>query len=123
MQRQDISRLSRPGQVNNDLESLTELRQSLERVSLKKGNVWLLGDFNMPALDWTENTPMLKTDHTCTCKSVYEYFIDMINDFSLCQMVTEPTQQSNILDLFLTSNPTLIQRVSILPGLGDHDVV
>ena len=36
--------------------------------------------FNMPALDWTENTPMLKTDHTRTCKSVYEYYIDMIND-------------------------------------------
>ena len=46
----------------------------------------------------------------------------MINDFSLRQTVTEPTRQSNNLDLFLTSNPTLIQRVSILPGL-DHDVV
>ena len=40
-------------------------------------------------------------------------------------MVTEPTRHSpdNTLDLFLTSNPTLIQRVDILPGLGDHDVV
>ena len=26
-------------------------------------------------------------------------------------------------DLFLTSYPTLIQKVDILPGLGDHDVV
>ena len=41
----------------DDLESLIELRKSLERVSLKKGNVWLLGDFNMHALDWAENTP------------------------------------------------------------------
>ena len=47
----------------------------------------------------------------------------MINDFSLFQMVIEPTRQSNILGLFLTSNSTLIQRVSILPGLGDHNVV
>ena len=40
-------------------------------------------------------------------------------------MVTEPTRHSPdiTLDLFLTSNPTLIQKVDILPGLGDHDVV
>ena len=40
-------------------------------------------------------------------------------------MVTEQTRHSpdNMLDLFLTSNPTLIQKVDILPGLGDHDVV
>ena len=40
-------------------------------------------------------------------------------------MVTEPTRHSpgNTLDLFLTSNPTLIQKVDILPGLGDNDVV
>ena len=40
-------------------------------------------------------------------------------------MVTEPTRHSpdNTLDLFLTSNPNLIQKVDILPGLGEHDVV
>ena len=30
---------------------------------------------------------------------------------------------SNILDLFFTTNPTLVQRVSILPGISDHDIV
>ena len=38
-------------------------------------------------------------------------------------MVTEPTRQENILDLFLTTNHTLIDKVSRLPGLGDHDIV
>ena len=38
-------------------------------------------------------------------------------------MVKEPTRYNNILDLFLTTNPTLIKSVACLPGLSDHDVV
>ena len=38
-------------------------------------------------------------------------------------MTTEPTRQNNILDLFLTTNPTLVWRVNCLPGLGNHDMV
>ena len=33
------------------------------------------------------------------------------------------TRGKHILDLFFTSNPTLIGSVSILPGLSDHDIV
>ena len=39
------------------------------------------------------------------------------------QMVTSPTQGQNILDLFFTTNPTLVNKISILPGLSDHDIV
>ncbi|MEW8548672.1 MAG: hypothetical protein AB2693_34660, partial [Candidatus Thiodiazotropha sp.] len=39
------------------------------------------------------------------------------------QMVTSPTRGQNILDLFFTSNPTLVHKVSIVPGLSDHDIV
>ena len=38
-------------------------------------------------------------------------------------MVTSPTRGQNILDLFLTTNPTLVDNVSITPGLSDHDIV
>ena len=41
----------------------------------------------------------------------------------LDQMVTSPTLGQNILDLFLTTNPTLMDNVSITPGLSDHDIV
>ena len=36
-------------------------------------------------------------------------------------MVTEPTRGDNILDLFLTSNPTLVNSVRSNPGISDHD--
>ena len=38
-------------------------------------------------------------------------------------MVTSPTQGQNILDLFFKTNPTLVDNVSITPGLYDHDIV
>ena len=38
-------------------------------------------------------------------------------------MVSEPTRQDNILDLFLTNNDSLVIKVTILPGISDHDTV
>ena len=38
-------------------------------------------------------------------------------------MVTDPTRLDNVLDLFMTSNHTLVQKVEIYPGLADHDVM
>ena len=38
-------------------------------------------------------------------------------------MVTEPTRQDNILELILTSNPTLVSAVTCIPGLSDHNIV
>ena len=50
-----------------DQESLLELHQSVEEVKKHaKGNIWILGDFNLPKLTWTDNIPTLKPD--CTCK-------------------------------------------------------
>ena len=40
----------------------------------------------------------------------------------MTQTVSLPTRDSNILDLFFTTNTTLVQRVSILPGISDHDI-
>ena len=37
--------------------------------------------------------------------------------------MTSPTRGQNTLDLFLTTNPTLVDNVSITPGFSDHDIV
>ena len=50
-------------------------------------------------------------------------FFTMLDDFSLVQMVTEPTRHENVLDLFLTTNHTLVQKIEILPGTADHDIM
>lgn len=38
-------------------------------------------------------------------------------------MVNLPTRENNILDLFFTTNPTMVNQVNILPGISDHNVV
>ena len=38
-------------------------------------------------------------------------------------MVSDPTRGDNILDLFLTSNHTLVKHVDVHPGISDHDLV
>ena len=38
-------------------------------------------------------------------------------------MVSDPTRENNILDLFLTNNPTFVDTVSVVPGISDHETV
>ena len=56
-------------------------------------------------------------------KFVRERISETLKEFSLKQTVREPTRGGNILDLFLTTNHTLLESVSIIPGLSDHNIV
>ena len=42
-------------------------------------------------------------------------------------MVSSPTRiteySSNLLDLFLTNNRTLVNKCEVIPGIGDHEAV
>ena len=55
--------------------------------------------------------------------AIYEDFISLLDDFSLVQVVSEPTRGENVLDFFLTSNHTLVNDIKISPGIADHDIV
>lgn len=105
-----------------DENSILELRKSLDMVTKLKGKVWLTGDFNFPKLAWdSEGIPTVKPG--CSLPKLYEEFISLVNDFSLQQMVTFPTRLNNTLDLFFTSNPSLIKSVKSVAGISDHDIV
>ena len=73
----------------------------------------------MPKMDWTNMSP----SKDCKQHLFYRQFIDILYDNNLTQVVQEPTRENNILDLFLTSNPSIINRTTIIPGISDHDVV
>ena len=49
--------------------------------------------------------------------------INIANDFSLAQMVTEPTRQRDILDLLFISHLDLVDKVYKAPGMSDHDTI
>ena len=105
-----------------DINSILELEKSLDQARKLKGTKLILGDFNLPKLSWdSEHTPSLKPG--CSSSTVYEKFIDLLDDHDLTQMVSENTRYDKILDLILISNPTLVRNIQILPGISDYDVV
>ena len=105
----------------DDLESLQELQESVSKVMEHSDCIWVLCDFNLPKLQWPDCEPLIKPG--CQSTPVYDHFIDFLHDNNLTQVVTQPIRLNNTLDLFLTTNPTLITKVKCQPGLGDHDMV
>ena len=105
-----------------DTESVMELRRSLDMAAQLKGTLWLLGDFNYPKFSWShDHVPSMKSG--LGFPTIYEDFISLLDDFSLVQVVSEPTRGENVLDFFLTSNHTLVDNIKISPGIADHDIV
>ena len=101
------------------IASFEDLKKSLTLVNQRNSAVWLLGDFNLPEIDWENLIPSPECGHP----TFYRDCLEVLDDCLLEQMVTSPTRGQNILDLFLTTNPTLVDNVSITPGLSDNDIV
>jgi hypothetical protein len=80
-------------------------------------SVVLVGDFNMPDIDWNQGVAprIYKQDE----------YIDLFSEFNLAQVVDKPTRKEKILDLVLVSEPSSILKVETHAPLGksDHDVV
>ena len=53
--------------------------------------------------------------------------LEIIDDHDLSQHVKDPTRTDrniqNILDLILSNNSNIIENVSVVPGISDHDIV
>ena len=50
-------------------------------------------------------------------------FLELCDTLGVTQIVTEPTTESNILDLLLVTSPNRYSDVEIVPGISDHDAV
>ena len=106
-------------QHESEQTSFEELIKSLTLVNQTKSTDWLLWDFNLPKVDWENLKPLPDCGHP----TFYREGLEALNDCLLQQTVTSPTRGQNILDLFFTTNPTLVENVSIIPGISDHDIV
>jgi hypothetical protein len=103
-------------------EPLQELNISLSKLS-KNGslpNVLLGGDFNLPDIEWENNT--IKSNPQYGYK-VNRLLLDTLEEHGLHQCVRKPTRLNNILDLIVTTNPDLVDEVQVYPGMSDHRVV
>ena len=79
----------------------------------------LAGDFNLPDVDWSKKF----VNPQCCYSTLSNQLINITLDHSLCQVITSPTRENNILDLMFTNVPFLVLNASILSGLSDHDMV
>ncbi|VDI67396.1 Hypothetical predicted protein [Mytilus galloprovincialis] len=50
-------------------------------------------------------------------------YLELATRCGVEQIVKTPTRGENILDLFFTSHPSLVNKCKTIPGVGDHDAV
>ncbi|XP_068695947.1 uncharacterized protein [Montipora foliosa] len=79
-------------------------------------NVLILGDFNMPNINWIEGSGFSNALDLAD-------FCDFLGDKNLFQLVTEPTRAHNILDLVITNMEDSISSLEVSKDLSipsDH---
>lgn len=86
---------------------------------MHKNNIIASGDFNAPNVSWdTKYSSQFPAS---------DRLLEIIDDHDLSQHVKEPTRRNrntqNILDLILSNNSNIIENVSVVPGISDHDIV
>ena len=96
-------------------DTIHSLHNSLNGIPAS-ADVILCGDFNVPNVNWNTTMPTIPSPVTSS-------LCDMAHNFSLQQLVPEPTRQNNTLDLLLTNNTNRIEHVSVIDGTpgSDHD--
>ena len=107
--------------TDNNIETSAAIsRDILEmRAKFKKSEFFIGGDFNLPDIDWAT----LEVKGGRYRKKISENILEACSDARLSQVVDEPTRKDNILDIFLTSNPNLIPKTSVIAGFSDHEAV
>jgi hypothetical protein len=74
------------------------------------------------------NSVILALSHRCIVSvsistASWSPYLDILRNCNVEQIVDFPTRGNKTLDIFLTSNPGLIDRCKPIPGVGDHDAV
>ena len=107
------------------MTSLESLNISLLCIGqrMNSHDVLLAGDFNIPNINWCDDTI---SDYP-SCMQSARKLLEIASDHNLDQFVLEPTRRqgkvANILDLVFTNKASLIQDTQVIPGISDHDMV
>ena len=104
----------------SDTEKLSPLNDSVTSLCHStQPHVWLTGNFNLSDMEWNP----LSVRNGARYSDSYQVFMDMLDEAALTQTVTEPTRDSNTLDLFATNIDTLITRCEVIPCISDHNAI
>lgn len=97
-----------------------ELLTKMEELLRSAPKVIILGDFNLPEINWQAAS--------CRSATAGHRFISWMHGCALTQLISEPTrfrsgQCPSILDSVITNSPALVEEVSTKPLLGKSDHV
>ena len=56
-------------------------------------------------------------------RDVQAKIMDLTNQFQLSQIHETPTRENNLLDIVLTTIPSLVKTSQNVPGISDHEIV
>lgn len=95
---------------------VSDLRNSITHAirTCPAESIFLFGDFNLSSINWKQ------LSSTCRLSSD---FIALTLDFNLSQIVSQPTRDSNIPDLVLTTVPNTVEKITYLDGFSDHKLM
>ena len=111
-----VYRSNSGSEENND--KLLSMFRSIS--SLSYSHVLLMGDFNLPGIDWSTFTTSHSTNH------LEHKFIESVRDSFLIQHVNQPTrcrsdQAPSVLDLIFSSEEGMVSELSVESPLGKSD--
>ena len=88
-----------------------QLYDTLEEIIMRRHETIIMGDFNLPYIDWGQRTSAAPGNK----------LMNLVMDHGLSQHVREPTRGNNILDLILSTESRLIDGVQVNDHLANSD--
>ena len=109
-------------QPNSDTTPVLELANSIEMLTNQSclPNILLTGDFNLPDIRWPDSMVLPSPQYG---SEINNLLFSITQDNNLIQCVADPTRGSNILDLVLSTNDSVIKSCEVVPGISDHEAV
>ncbi|XP_019618294.1 PREDICTED: ATP-binding cassette sub-family A member 1-like [Branchiostoma belcheri] len=108
-----VAAVYRPPSSNSDIIDYLDNSILSKLTAFSAQSVVLLGDFNVHHQNWLGSR---------TTDAAGRLLLELSNSFGLKQIVTEPTRESQILDLVLTDLPSSAKTFARL-GTSDHNPV
>ena len=102
-----------PKSQNKDFNSTLEiLQRQIDEAnqSDKQPDIYILGDFNLPSIDWEYCT--VKSGVVCENPEATKLLLDFMDRNFFTQVVTKPTRGNNTLDLIFTNKPQDVLNVN-----------
>jgi hypothetical protein len=65
----------------------------------------------------------MSVNQTAQDRDIQRSLLDVVTSHAITHIHETPTRGNNLLDIILTSNPSLFKSSTNTPGISDHDMI